>query len=484
MDRKAGELSDATSATGAILSLLVGQRTGQVAVLGRVSASGQISVEDCAPGRDLIGRSILAPYSISAEAEAVVAVGQARVSLAWTLACGARPRFFASSHLGDDLYIIWATTGEEPSLALLSFAKRAIRQLVLGGEAAQASRNSSARLHTLVNRLPSPIVFVDAVTLEVFVNEPARLLLRLPADLSDEGVIASSLARVMAEADPDVRRRNLVDDVNASLQFDIGSDGRRHRVESHWLDEPHLTGRLWLFRDVTDEHNATRIKDELVSTVSHELRTPLTAIMGALDLISAGVTGELPEKAAKLVGVAQRNSERLIRIVNDLLDMDKLAAGKMDFVLSDVDLVEIAAAAAEQNRLYASKFGVRINVEAPDAPAIARVDKDRLLQVLTNLLSNAAKFSPAGSEVIIRVERHPGFVRISVVDRGRGMSEEYKQKLFTRFAQDTDSSVTGQPGTGLGLAICKNIVDAHNGRIYLDPATTTGSTFHVELPCG
>ncbi|OWK31780.1 ATP-binding protein [Sphingomonas mucosissima] len=422
------------------------------------------------------------PEAVAAEPQTAVSTAELRVSVAWTLACGTRPTYFATSHVVDDLHLVWATANGQPNLEFLSYATSALEKLIGGGEAAQAGRNSSARLRTLIDSLPFPIIFVDASSTEVFVNEPASLLLDIPASAPEEKEVAKGLAKLMAETSPEVRNSQLNTQAGAAVVFELDSNGRRYCVESHWVSEPHLTGRLWLFRDVTDEHHAARMKNELVSTVSHELRTPLTSIVGALGLMQSGATGQLPAKAERLVGVARRNSERLIQIINDLLDIDKLTAGKLDFNFENSDLARIVALAAEQNEAYAEKFDVRIRVEIPEAPVLASVDEGRIFQTMANLLSNSAKFSPAGSEVIVRLEARADFARISVIDQGRGLSEEFKDRLFTRFSQDRQHTVSEQSGTGLGLAITKGIVDAHGGRIYLDRSVNIGATFHVELP--
>ncbi|MBT2135935.1 PAS-domain containing protein [Croceibacterium sp. LX-88] len=239
---------------------------------------------------------------------------------------------------------------------------------------------------------------------------------------------------------------------------------------------------LLITRDVTDERKAARLKEELVSTVSHELRTPLTAIAGSLGLMVGSPVEPLPEKAARLAQIALRNCERLIALVNDLLDMDKLASGTAEFEFKEVDLRDLVRDAVEHNQPYAERFGVTLKAELPAKPFTARVDPLRIEQVLANLLSNAAKFSPRGSDVQVMLETEGAKARISVVDQGSGIAPEFRNRLFTRFAQQDATSQRQQSGTGLGLAITKAIVERHGGRIWLDPEVTVGSTFHLELP--
>jgi PAS domain S-box-containing protein len=239
---------------------------------------------------------------------------------------------------------------------------------------------------------------------------------------------------------------------------------------------------LLVSRDVTDERKAARLKDELVSTVSHELRTPLTAISGALGMVAAGAAGELPESAAKLVAIAQRNSERLASLVNDLLDIDKLRSGKVDFRMEPLDLGELICVSVEQNQPLAEKARIELRAEAPPDALVVPADRNRILQVLANLISNAVKFSPADETVIVRAARHGDRARISVIDRGAGISEEFRARLFDRFTQQDGTTSRVQQGSGLGLAISKSIVEAHRGSIHLDSAPGSGSTFHVDLP--
>ena len=235
-------------------------------------------------------------------------------------------------------------------------------------------------------------------------------------------------------------------------------------------------------RDVTQERQIARLKDELVSTVSHELRTPLTAISGALGLMAGRAAGELPDRARRLVAIGAKNADRLVHLVNDLLDMDKLQSGKLVFHFGKGELGPLLAEAIEQIEPFAQRFGVDILLTQPDEPIIATFDPRRLCQVMTNLLSNACKFSPAGSAVRVALEREGTMARISVADEGPGISPEFRARLFKRFEQEDGAHQQGHTGTGLGLAISKGIVDAHGGAIRLDPSAGRGSTFLVELP--
>jgi DNA-binding response OmpR family regulator len=224
-----------------------------------------------------------------------------------------------------------------------------------------------------------------------------------------------------------------------------------------------------------------RLKDEFVSTVSHELRTPLTSIAGSLGLIAGGAAGQLPEKAARLISIAQSNSQRLVRLINDVLDLEKLESGKLPFQFSLVDLREIAQRAIEGVRGYADQLGVELLLaDGPAAPV--RGDVDRLVQVVTNLLSNAAKYSPRGEAVRIKVEREGGNAGLSVADRGPGVPEAFRDRIFSRFAQADSSDARGKGGTGLGLYIAREIAERHGGRLWFEAPEGGGSIFHLDLP--
>lgn len=262
----------------------------------------------------------------------------------------------------------------------------------------------------------------------------------------------------------------------------VRKDGVQFPLELSLADTkvPEL-GVLLFTRDISERRHVERLKDEFVSTVSHELRTPLTSIAGSLGLIAGGAAGALPEKAARLIGIAQSNSQRLVRLINDVLDLEKLESGKLPFRFSVVDLREIAQRGIDGVRGFADQLGVELLL-ADGPPAPVRGDTDRLLQLATNLLSNAAKYSPPGEAVRVKVEREGANVRLSVADRGPGVPEAFRDRIFSRFAQADSSDTRGKSGTGLGLYIAKEIAERHGGRLWFDSPPGGGATFHLELP--
>ena len=235
-------------------------------------------------------------------------------------------------------------------------------------------------------------------------------------------------------------------------------------------------------QDVTERMQLQQLKDEFISTVSHELRTPLTSIKGALGLVNSGTLGEVPQSMSKLLQVAQSNSERLSQLINDLLDIEKLIAGKMPFNLLAVDVATELEYAVHNLQPYASQFAVSLHLDniAPELKITA--DKLRLQQVLTNLLSNAVKFSGKNSTVKIAANRQSEQVRIEVHDSGIGIASEFQPRIFERFAQADSSSSRQNGGTGLGLAICKELVEQMGGTIGFSSVLHQGSVFYFTLP--
>ena len=223
--------------------------------------------------------------------------------------------------------------------------------------------------------------------------------------------------------------------------------------------------------------------DEFVSTVSHELRAPLTAITAALTLLDAGGAGPLPEMAVRLVAIARDNSQRLARLVNDILDVEKVESGETVFDLRKVDVRLMLAKTIDNSRAVADNVGVRLRFDTGNGTADVRADPDRLVQVITNLLSNAIKFSPRGEEIVVAVSRRDGVVRLTVRDHGPGIPDDFKRRVFEKFAQARASDGPMPAGTGLGLNITRQIVQRLGGTIGFDSARGRGTLFWVELPC-
>jgi signal transduction histidine kinase len=235
-----------------------------------------------------------------------------------------------------------------------------------------------------------------------------------------------------------------------------------------------------VFRDLTQRRQVERMKAEFVSIVSHELRTPLTSIRGSLGLLGGGLFGGNTEKGKRMLEIAIANTDRLIRLLNDVLDIEKLESGKISLQLVSCDAGKLMQQSAEEMGVMAQKQGVALRV----SPIAARIvaDPDRLLQCLTNLLSNAIKFSDSGSEVALMARTVIPDLRFEVRDRGRGIPKEKLHSIFEPFQQVDSSDSRRRGGTGLGLSICREIVRQHGGTLAVESELGKGSTFYFTIP--
>lgn len=302
-----------------------------------------------------------------------------------------------------------------------------------------------------------------------------------------------SVALLRSVVHPDDRHL-VVESDNAALE--TGTQNVVHRIirsdgSIRWVhelarvlsnadnEEQFLIGSV---QDVTERMQLQQLKNEFISTVSHELRTPLTSIKGALSLLNSGTLGQLPETITRLINVAYSNSERLSQLINDLLDIEKLAAGKMSFALQTVSLFTELEHTLMNLQPYAHQFSVQLRLEPISAAINITVDSSRLQQILTNLVSNAIKFSAKDAVVTLKAIPTTDSVRIEVIDTGVGIAPEFHARVFERFAQADSSNNRQSGGTGLGLAICKELVEKMGGQIGFDSEFGKGSTFYIILP--
>jgi PAS domain S-box-containing protein len=245
-------------------------------------------------------------------------------------------------------------------------------------------------------------------------------------------------------------------------------------------DEGRFSGSVLSFRDISQRFALDRLKDEFISTVSHELRTPLTSIRGALGLLSSGILGGVNEKAANLLRIALTNSDRLVRLINDILDLERIQSGKEPLAFRPVQLANVVRQAIDGMAPMADAAGVQLIHDATQVEIAA--DSDRLIQVVTNLLSNAIKFSPPNSTISVMLFPGANGVTLTVIDQGRGIPADKLEAIFGRFQQVDVSDSRQKGGSGLGLAICRTIVQQHSGRIWAERNPVRGSTFRVFLP--
>jgi len=235
-------------------------------------------------------------------------------------------------------------------------------------------------------------------------------------------------------------------------------------------------------RDITQQLEAERMKQEFTSTLSHELRTPLTSIIGSLQLINSGVLGDIDKDVLELTSIAERNGQRLLDLINDILDIEKIESGKLALFSEPMLLADMVTESLALNRGFADRFKVRLAATGELPPVKVNADRKRLLQVMTNLLSNAAKFSPEGSTVQVSMEMADGTVRVGVGDNGPGIPESFRNRIFGRFAQADMSYTRQKGGTGLGLSICKRLIEMMDGKIGFSDRSGGGTTFWFELP--
>ena len=238
---------------------------------------------------------------------------------------------------------------------------------------------------------------------------------------------------------------------------------------------------VWHF-DITERKRSAMMKDEFISMVSHELRTPLTSIVGTLGLLAGGAVGDISGDAQRLIEIAKNNCDHLARLTNDILDLERIESGNMPVRLEPVRLLSALDDILTENRELAESYGVAFALTSVGADVVVAADADRLAQVMTNLLSNAAKFSPRGSRVEVSTRRMDNFMRIKVRDSGPGVPEEFKERIFDKFSQADASSSRRHEGSGLGLSIVKALVEGMGGSIGFSSAPGSGATFYFDLP--
>jgi len=294
-----------------------------------------------------------------------------------------------------------------------------------------------------------------------------------PPAAEESARVANRAAEFLAEslAPFELNRAGFLD-ITATLS-DLNR-GLQHRLDS----------MVKAFENAQDElvehRRLEELKNEFICIISHEVRTPLTSIHGALNLLTSGLGGELNEQGRQLLEVAYRNSQRLVRLVTDILDLQKIESGAMTFNMRPIEVKPFLVQAIDASQGFAKQFGVRLSLAAVPRRAYVRADSDRLMQVMDNLLSNAAKFSPPEGPVTVAVKRVGGRLRVSVQDRGRGVPKEFRGRIFERFAQAETSGARN--GCGLGLSISKAIVEQLGGRLDFETTDGAGTEFFFELP--
>jgi PAS domain S-box-containing protein len=346
-------------------------------------------------------------------------------------------------------------------------------------------RMSEERFRLLTARAPVCIYQTDAGGETVYVNPRWQEI----SGLSPEDSLGLGWSRAIHPADRDRTVSAFQEACQANKELSLNyrvvrPNGEIRFVVSHAAPvlspDGTFAGYVGMAEDITKLLEVERLKQEFVSTVSHELRTPLTSIVGSLTLASSGVLGELPPEVSEIVCVAERNAKRLITLINDILDLERLDSGNLDMRFDSVPVRDILHRSVEAVQAFADDSQIDLVVASP--PVLVVGDGDRLVQLTVNLLANAIKFSPPGSKVVLSAMECSDFLEIRVTDQGRGIPESHRTAIFERFRQVDASDSRQKGGSGLGLAICKAIVEQHGGSIGVISEEGAGSTFWFRLP--
>lgn len=351
---------------------------------------------------------------------------------------------------------------------------------------AQALSRSQQDFMRAFDLAPQGMAMLNASGYLLEANQALRQLLKR----SHKELVGAVLADFCLPSDRELLHQHLA---QTSGQSRLGwwirlLDAEQNPVDvecsASWLGQS-VTGEalcILHIQDITERLRLQQLQREFIASVSHELRTPLTSIAGSLGLINGGALGEVPPAMQSLLQIAQANSSRLQELINDLLDMEKLMAGKMRYDIREQPIWTLLEDAVTHNQPYADQYQVRLELVGDPLEVNVAFDSQRLAQVLANLISNAVKFSPPGSVVTLKASVDHDWLRVSVKDRGIGIKDEFKSRIFSRFSQADAGDARQKGGTGLGLAICKELIEAMSGRMGYESQEHLGSTFWFELP--
>jgi len=386
-------------------------------------------------------------------------------------------------------------------IALLLTASLVIYRLNLQSESDHIELQNAERIQrAILNSAAYGMISTDRTGLVLTVNEAAERWLQYksaeltgrsiaklhdPAELQSRGAQLTRAMGMPVAGDHHAlvtkARHGVADEFECTY---VRKDGTRFPVSLSVTalrsGASDLSGYLMIATDLSEQRAVEKMKDEFVSVVSHELRTPLTSIKGALGLLVGGVTGPLPPKAGEMAQIALSNSDRLSRLVDDILDLQRIESGRLTMDKQLCDVAALMKESTESVRLLADGEGVTISV-SPSAASI-NADHQRIVQALVNLLGNAIKFSPRGGRIEFAADCTGRSVVFRVEDSGRGIPDEKLETIFERFQQVDASDAREKGGTGLGLAIVRSIIQQHAGRVWAESELGKGSTFYVQLP--
>jgi|GEM_PF-6221295 len=356
-----------------------------------------------------------------------------------------------------------------------------------------ALRRSEMQLRLITDALPVLISYVDNQEYYRFNNRTYSDWFGIPL----EEITGRSLVEVL----PEEYYQALCPYVGKALSgekvsFEIHSppiNGQRRYISAtyipDWGSQNHIKGFFSVEIDISNRIAVEQMKDEFLSIASHELRTPLTSLRGSLGLLGTGRLGSLTDQGARMLEIAINNTDRLVRLINDILDLQRIESGRLKTIKKQTAATELLGQVSDAMQSMAKQAQVELILRVsgqplqPNTPSFdLYVDPDRIVQTLTNLVSNAIKFSEAGSTVEVEVQQQADVVLFWVRDRGRGIPADKMEMIFERFQQVDASDSRAKGGTGLGLAICRQIIKQHGGNIWVESEVNQGSTFYMSLP--
>lgn len=346
------------------------------------------------------------------------------------------------------------------------------------------------RFQDILEATPDAMVIIDESGKIIFVNEQMVQLFGYEKNELIGSLIEKLIPERFSGRHPENRQNSFINSHVSPMGhgmslFGVRKNGDKFPVEISLspFETKDGTVELAAVRDITERKKIDNLKNEFISVVSHELRTPLTSIHGAIVLLTSNVAGKQTPESLELLTIALRNSERLIRLINDILDLEKMEAGKMEFINQPYLIDDLINEAIANNEPYANKFSVKINsYESTMLPITVMVDHDKMIQALTNLISNAIKFSPVNGVVTISTSVKNNYVTIGVADNGKGIPIQFQSLIFQKFLQADSSSIRKHQGTGLGLSITKLIIETMGGQIHFKTKAHVGTTFYLTLP--
>lgn len=400
-------------------------------------------------------------------------------------------------HVADGLYGTLGFSSRKPRHEPFTESERLFMRLLGRWGAAsierhrslRALRQSEARLRSLFELSPIGIALNDF--------ETGAFIETNPALLAPTGYSAEEFARLsywqLTPQEYEVRELEQINSMNETGRYGpyekeyMRKDGSRYPVLLNGIVVDDNDGRklIWsIVEDISERKRIERLQNEFIATVSHELRTPLTAIAGALGLLRSEATGQLPDAAREMVGVADKNCQRLLLLISDLLDMEKLLAGKLSFEIEEQPLLPLIEESLTHHDAYARQFDVELIAEWGPGVEGCRIaiDAHRMQQIMANLLSNAIKFSPKGAPVMVTITALGDRIRISIIDRGPGIPVEFRERIFQKFAQADASDSRQKGGTGLGLAITRELTERMGGEAGFESEPGVGAEFFVDFP--